>query len=80
MYLGVLVYEKEKKRDKKLVEPQDNSITVSGLLMTPKSDFVRTVYIFWPNSAQHGAQENCLWLSNRSLCCVCTYAGKSKAK
>ena len=37
MYLGVLVYEKKKKkRDKKLVEPQDNSITVSGLLMTPK--------------------------------------------
>ena len=49
MYLGVLVYEKkkEKKRDKKLVEPQDNSITVSGLLMTPKSDFVRTPYTFF---------------------------------
>ena len=48
MYLGVLVYEKKKKkkRDKKLVEPQDNSITVSGLLMTPKSDFVRTYTFF----------------------------------
>ena len=37
---------RKKKRDKKLVEPQDNSITVSGLLMTPKSDFVRTYTFF----------------------------------
>ena len=74
MYLGVLVYEKKKKKERQKTCWTARQFNNSVRVIDDSKVWLReNVYIFWPNSAQHGAQENCLWLSNRSLCCVCTY-------